>query len=154
MTPSRQALVAALGAAMQAYQRSTDAWDDQVARGMQLNRTDLRCLDWLFDGPKTAGQLAEAIGLSSAATTTLLDRLERRGLVQRVRGTADRRQVRVEMTELGQRMTGVFYAPLAIEGAAILERYSEAELAQFLDFIVAARELTDTHRARIQAAQP
>src|SRR6266850_2573450 len=92
----RQARIASLGTALQAYQRSTDAFDDQVARLLKLNRTDLRCLDWLFDGPKTAGQLSEAIGLSSAATTTLLDRLEQRGLIQRVRDAADRRKVLAE----------------------------------------------------------
>ena len=78
----RQALIAAVGAATQAFQRSTDAFDDAVADRLGLNRTDLRCLDWLFDGPKSAGQLAAATGLSSAATTTLVDRLERRGLVR------------------------------------------------------------------------
>src|SRR5712691_3749255 len=114
--PDRQALISALGTALQAYQRSTDAFDDQVARLLKLNRTDLRCLDWLFDGPKTAGQLAEAIGLSSAATTALLDRLEHRGLVQRVRDAADRRKVLAEMTELGYRQSGQYYGPMAAEG--------------------------------------
>src|ERR1700737_961422 len=79
----RQGLIAAIGMATQAFQRSTDAFDDVVAQRLGLNRTDLRCLDWLFDGPKTAGQLASATGLSSAATTTLVDRLEHRGLGRR-----------------------------------------------------------------------
>ena len=57
--------MSAVGWATQAYQRSADALDDAVAR-LGLNRTDLRCLDWLADGPKSAGQLAEATGLSSA----------------------------------------------------------------------------------------
>src|SRR5919109_442954 len=114
---ARQALIAAVGMASQAFQRSSDAFDDMVAERLGLNRTDLRCLDWLFDGPKSAGQLAAATGLSSAATTTLLDRLERRGLVQRVRDTADRRKVLVEMTELGWQQTGEFYGPLAQHGA-------------------------------------
>ena len=41
----RQALIAATGRAMQAYQRSTDAFDDAVAARLGLNRTDPRCLD-------------------------------------------------------------------------------------------------------------
>src|SRR6267143_2755525 len=118
----RRALVASLGTALQAYQRSTDAFDDQVARLLKLNRTDLRCLDWLFDGPKTAGQLADAIGLSTAATTSLLDRLEQRGLIQRVRDAADRRKVLAEMTELGYHLTGQYYGPMAAEGATMLAR--------------------------------
>jgi DNA-binding MarR family transcriptional regulator len=146
----RQALIAAVGHATQAFQRSTDAFDDVVAERMRLNRTDLRCLDWLVDGPKTAGQLAAAVGLSSAATTTLLDRLERRGLVRRVRDAADRRKVLVEMTDVGWRETGEFYAPLAQQGARMLERYSDAQLEAMRDHLQAATELIDQHRARIR----
>jgi DNA-binding MarR family transcriptional regulator len=46
----------------------------------------------------TAGELARAVSLSPATVTGILDRLESRGLVRRVRDTRDRRQVRVETT--------------------------------------------------------
>jgi DNA-binding MarR family transcriptional regulator len=147
---ARQDLVAAVGNASQAYQRSTHALDDAVADALALNQTDLRCLDWLYDGPKTAGQLAQAAGISTAATTTLLDRLEARGLLRRVRDVADRRKVLVEMTERGQQETGRFYGPLASQGAALLDRFSDDELGRVLDFLRAATELTDEHRARIR----
>ena len=74
MRKARQALIIETGNAMQAYQRSTQAFDDAVGRAMGLNPTDLRGLDWLVDGPKTAGELSAGTGLSSAATTTLIDR--------------------------------------------------------------------------------
>jgi DNA-binding MarR family transcriptional regulator len=136
--------------ATQAFQRSTDAFDDTVAQRLGLNRTDLRCLDWLFDGPKTAGQLAAATGLTSAATTTLLDRLERRGLVRRVRDATDRRKVLVEMTELGWQQTNAYYIPLAQEGARMLEQYTDAQLTAMRDHLIAATALIDRHRARIR----
>jgi DNA-binding MarR family transcriptional regulator len=146
----RQALIAAIGTATQAFQRSTDAFDDAVAQRLDLNRTDLRCLDWLFDGPKTAGQLAAATGLSTAATTTLVDRLERRGLVQRIRDADDRRKVLVEMTELGWRHTNAYYLPLARDGARMLEQYTESQLRAMRDHLLAATELIDQHRSRIR----
>jgi DNA-binding MarR family transcriptional regulator len=150
MSEDRQALLGAVGWATQAYQRSADALDDAVAARLGLNRTDLRCLDWLADGPKSAGQLAEATGLSTAATTTLLDRLEVRGLLRRVRDTADRRKVQVETTEAGQRLTAECYGPLVEEGGRLLERYSESELALLRDFLVALRELNERQRARLR----
>jgi DNA-binding MarR family transcriptional regulator len=145
----RQALIAAVGNATQAFQRASHAFDDAVADRLGLNRTDLRCLDWLFDGPKTAGQLAAAIGLSSAATTTLLDRLERRGLVRRVRDVVDRRKVLVEMTRDGRRQTDAFYAPLAQAGAHMLERFTDDQLSAMRDLLEAATELIERHRARL-----
>ena len=120
MRPTRQALVEQLGLAMQRYQRSTQSFDDAVGRRLGLNPADLRCLDWLADGPKTAGQLAEATGLRPAATTTLIDRLAARGLVRRVPSETDRRQVLVEMTDEGFARTWKCYGPLVAEGNELL----------------------------------
>jgi DNA-binding MarR family transcriptional regulator len=147
---SRQALITETGYAMHAYQRSTQAFDDAVGRAMGLNPTDLRCMDWLVDGPKSAGELSAGTGLSSAATTTLIDRLERKGFVQRVRDPDDRRRVLVEMTADGGARVGQFYGPLVEEGSALFPDATDEQVAQMRDWLVAARELTDRHRARIR----
>jgi DNA-binding MarR family transcriptional regulator len=145
----RQALIRETGYALQAYQRSTQAFDDAVARALNLNATDLRCLDWLADGPKSAGELAAGVALSTAATTTLIDRLERRGLVRRVRDAQDRRRVVVEMTFEGQEATWRYYGPLVEEGGRLLDDVKDEQLAQMRDWLTAARSLTDRRRERI-----
>jgi DNA-binding MarR family transcriptional regulator len=150
MATSRQQLIAEVGNAMQAYQRSTQALDDLVGRRLGLNPADLRCLDWLVDGPKSAGQLSEATGLSSAATTTMIDRLERKGFVRRIRNDTDRRQVLVEMTPSGHERTWEFYGPLATEGAELLRRFTKDQLAMMRDHLVAITELTERHRDRLR----
>jgi DNA-binding MarR family transcriptional regulator len=143
---TRRQLVADLGGAMQRYQRSVQAYDDAVGRALGLGPADLRCLDWLVDGPRTAGALATATGLRPAATTALIDRLEARGLVERVRDEADRRRVLVQMTEEGMRSTYAMYAPLVEEGQGLFARHTVAELAVMRDLLEAMRELTDRHR--------
>ena len=116
MSEAHQALISQVSAAVQAYQRSTDAFDDLVARELKVNRSDLRCLDYLFGGPMTTSELARATALSLSATTTLVDRLQRRGFVTRVADVTDRRKVMVEMTDDGRRQAGTFYASLAQGG--------------------------------------
>jgi DNA-binding MarR family transcriptional regulator len=150
MGKRRQALINEAGYAMQAYQRSTQAFDDAVGRALGLNPTDLRCLDWLVDGAKAAGELSAGTGLSSAATTTLIDRLERRGFVRRVRDSGDRRRVLVEMTQDGGDRVNRYYGPIVTEGSALLADVSDEQLARMRDWLVAARELTDRHRDRIR----
>jgi DNA-binding MarR family transcriptional regulator len=150
MRKARQALITEAGNAMQAYQRSTQAFDDAIGRALGLNPTDLRGLDWLVDGPKSAGELSAGTGLSSAATTTLIDRLERKGFVQRVRDPGDRRRVLVEMTADGGARVGRYYGPLVEEGSTLFGNATNEQLAQMRDWLVAARELTDRHRARIR----
>jgi DNA-binding MarR family transcriptional regulator len=150
MVLSRQELVEALGLAVQRYQRSTQAFDDTVGRRLGLGASDVRCLDWLADGPKTAGQLSKATGLRPAATTALIDRLVAKGLVERVHDDTDRRQVLVQMTEHGQARTWQLYGPLATEGQQLLASLRTSDLELMLRQLESMRELTDKHRARLE----
>jgi DNA-binding MarR family transcriptional regulator len=54
--------------------------------------------------PVTAGAVAREIHLGHPTLTGILNRLERRGLIQRVRGHRDRRSVNVSLTEEGHRV--------------------------------------------------
>jgi DNA-binding MarR family transcriptional regulator len=63
-----------------------------------LARTDLVVLSLLAArGPQTAGQLAEATGLTSGALTGVIDRLERAGYARRTPDASDRRRVIVTL---------------------------------------------------------
>ncbi len=151
MPAKRQPLIAEVGRALQAYQRSTQAFDDEVGRVLGLNPTDLRCLDWLTEGPMTATRLAEATGLSAAATTSLIDRLERKDFVRRRRHDSDRRHVLVEFTERGLERVGALYGPLVAAGAPILEGFTVDQLMVMRDQLDAMRDVTDRHRARLRS---
>ncbi|THV30950.1 MarR family transcriptional regulator [Glycomyces paridis] len=65
-----------------------------------MGPTDLYAVGTLvFHGRMTSGELAAKTGLTTGATTRLIDRLEARGLVRRVPDPADRRRVLVEAVE-------------------------------------------------------
>lgn len=149
MAKSRQTLISEVGTAMQRYQRSVQAFDDAVGRKLGLGPTDLRCLDWLTDGPKTAGQLTTATGLKPAAVTALLDRLTDKGLIERVRDQADRRQVMVQMTQKGKKQASSLYGPLVEEGQRLMTKLNTHDLALLRDYLVSSTALTDRHRDRI-----
>src|SRR5262245_24559264 len=84
-----------------ANEAANDAFDELACRKLGINRTDLRCLNILENnGSMTAGRLAELSGLTTAAVTAMLDRVERAGFARRVRDQKDRRQVIVEVTPL------------------------------------------------------
>ena len=74
-----------------------------AARG--LTGTQLGVLEALLHkGPLTHRELGRKVLTSAGNMTDVVDKLEARGLVRRVRGTADRRQVRVELTGDGRGM--------------------------------------------------
>ncbi|MBA1213434.1 MULTISPECIES: MarR family transcriptional regulator [Pseudomonas] len=57
------------------------------------------------DQTDTPAELSRCLSLDSGAMTRMLDRLEAKGLLRRVRSLSDRRQVRLELTEQGQALS-------------------------------------------------
>ena len=150
MGRSRQAAMGDVGVAMQRYQRSVQTFDDAVGRLLGLGPADLRCLDWLTEGPRTAGELATATGLRPAATTALIDRLTTKGFVQRTASPTDRRRVLVEMTDEGRARVGEAYGPMVVEGQGLFHGMTIAQLDTMRDLLDAMRDLTERHRARLE----
>ncbi len=73
-------------------------YEQVIADRLGLNRTDVIVLSLLgLRGAQTAGQLAEATGLTTGAVTGVIDRLERAGYARRTPDPDDRRRVNVTL---------------------------------------------------------
>lgn len=86
--------------------------------------------------PLTPGELGQCLGISSGATTAVLDRLERAGHVRRVRDDRDRRRLTLHRAESATALLHTFSEPLDAAMDAIVVGYSGGELAvvqRFLD---------------------
>jgi DNA-binding MarR family transcriptional regulator len=76
------------------FSGSVVVFQEALAERLGMNTTDFKAVAVLAEsGVMTAGRLSELMGLSTAATTQVLDRLERAGLVRRERDPNDRRKV-------------------------------------------------------------
>ncbi|TAJ33025.1 MAG: MarR family transcriptional regulator [Reyranella sp.] len=107
-----------------------------MASRFGLNTTDLECLDLIqLEGSASAGRLAAVTGLSSGATTALIDRLERAGYVERFDDPADRRRVLVRIRKGSIDEIAKAYVPMQKRMFALWSRYSEADLAVIEDFL-------------------
>ncbi|MBG0855888.1 MarR family transcriptional regulator [Streptomyces spinoverrucosus] len=110
-----------------------------------MHPTDVRALIALMDAGRageemTAGRLGAALGLNSAGTTALVDRLERAGHVRRVRGRRDRRQVVVEVDARAVDLGWASFGPLIERAVQLLRGYDERELAAIRGFLEGVRE--------------
>jgi DNA-binding MarR family transcriptional regulator len=117
----------------------------RFAHRNDMHPTDVRALVALMDAARageemTAGRLGAALGLNSAGTTALVDRLERAGHVRRVRGREDRRKVVVEVDERAVELGWSFFGPLIDRTVELLHGYDERELAAIRAFLSGVRE--------------
>ena len=103
-----------------------------------LNASDAQALNLLqVHGMMTPGRLAEAMSLTTGGSiTALIDRLEKAGMVRRVRDSADRRRVLVEVVvEKAEALLHQF-APVDDAAWERLSGYTEEErqvLIRFFD---------------------
>ncbi|MFF4499405.1 MarR family transcriptional regulator [Streptomyces sp. NPDC001401] len=110
-----------------------------------MHPTDVRALIALMDASRageetTAGRLGAALGLNSAGTTALVDRLERAGHVRRVRDARDRRKVVIEVDERAVELGWSFFGPLIERTVELLQGYDEREVAAIKGFLTGVRD--------------
>jgi DNA-binding MarR family transcriptional regulator len=149
---SKADALAALNREVRGWQADQELFDSLVIELAGINRSDWRVLDVLGTrGPLTAGQLAVAVRLTTGAVTGLLDRLEAAGLVRRVRDTADRRRVIVEVTDEVARLGAPVYGPLIEDATRAHAGFSVDELETITRFIRLERDLLQRHTKRVSS---
>jgi len=96
-----------------------------------LTPTQLGVLEALLHkGAMTHRELGRKVLTSAGNMTDVVDKLEARGLVRRVRGAADRRQVRVELTDPGRRLIEDLFPRHAADIARTMAGLADDELRQ------------------------
>ncbi len=80
--------------------RATDLHSKHLAKTTGLTSPQILLLQTIRDqGEVTIGEIAHEMSLSQATVTTIIDRLEKRGLVYRERSKEDKRKVHAHLTE-------------------------------------------------------
>lgn len=104
-----------------------------------ITETQFGVLEALFHlGPLCQRDLAAKLLKSGANTTTVVDNLERRGLVRRERGAADRRYVAVQLTSEGRILIDRIF-PRQV--AAVVEAFGSLDLAEREELGLLCRKL-------------
>ena len=72
---------------------------------VELNMQELRVVELLGnEGPRMMRELAEHLTVAVNSMTSIVDSIERKGLVRRLRSDEDRRVIRVELTDAGRQI--------------------------------------------------
>nr|WP_256985478.1 MarR family transcriptional regulator [Rhodococcus sp. 06-1059B-a] len=113
----------------------------QLARWMNLPTTDGNALGEIIwaenEGtPLSPAVLSARIGLTSGATTALIDRLEGQDLVRRSRESTDRRSVALRSTPLARERIDPFVRRASTELETALADYDDTTLVVIRDFLL------------------
>ncbi|MEZ4860397.1 MAG: MarR family transcriptional regulator [Caldilineaceae bacterium] len=126
-----------------------------IAELIGLSQGDHKALDLLYDAEQagslmTAGQLADAVGLSTGTVTSLIDRLEKANLVRRIPDLHDRRKVVLEPTHARDHEANDIFATIVGPALELAESYSDAELEVITDFVHRSIAMTEKATAMLR----
>jgi len=131
----------------------------EFARGIHMHTTDSAAILAIINAeergkPLTPVRLADLIGLTTGATSVLLNRLEDAGHVIRARGHADRRMVTLHSTPSVHETADAFYQPLSDRFDTMMNEYSPDELRLVEKFVTDMRATMDTYIDELDGAAP
>ncbi len=139
-TAERERLRRALVDLLNTYSSEAQHIGHAFANRNHLHATDMHALLAVMHAerhgtPLTPGKLGEAIGLTSGATTALIDRLEKGGHLRRTRESTDRRVVHLRYGDAGMSLAMAFFTPLRPHTDAVMDQFDVDELQTIEKFL-------------------
>jgi len=133
------------------YGISNVLFRNMVGERLGVNVTDMECLGLLFHkGIATPSELARHTGLTSGATTAMLDRLEKSGLIERRPNPNDRRGTLIVLLESGTEKVGPWFASARQAQNELVSSYTEGELELLADYFERSTKMWEEERGKIQ----
>jgi DNA-binding MarR family transcriptional regulator len=105
----------------------------------------------------TASQIAKNINLSAATVTNILDRLESREIIKRVRSTDDKRRVSLFLTEVGHNLLIAAPQPLQehfIQNFGALAQWEQSQLLSSMQRIATMMDASELDAAPVLEIDP
>jgi DNA-binding MarR family transcriptional regulator len=126
-----------------------------IAQSVGLNATDTKCIDLILRAPGgcvTAGLLSDLTGLTTGAITHILDRLERRQFIERVRDTQDRRKVLIRVRTESLEPLIPKYEAIGKAYMSLVDEYDDEELQLICSYLEKTSEVSERELANMISA--
>jgi DNA-binding MarR family transcriptional regulator len=137
---------------LRALSNVQDRLDQYAAHRFGLNRTDLRALDLIGQaGTVSPTVLAAALGMSTGATSAVLDRLEASGYARREQDPDHRRRTAVRVTAATEHLSEEIFGPIIRATVGQAAALSAKQLRDTADFLAAHRTTLEQY---LDATQP
>lgn len=122
-----------------------------ISRRFGLTSTDSECLNLLsIKGISTPKDIGLYTGLTSGATTAMLDRLEKMNFINRKPNPQDRRGVLVEINDQWTKMVGPLVAGIQKSQMELVASYTDDELSIINDFLTRFANNVKEHTHKIE----
>ena len=128
------------------------AFEAHLGNELTVNPTDLQAMEHLIqDGPLTPTDLSRRLGVSTAATTTIIDRLTSVGHVERIPNPSDRRGILVVPAPASVERAMGAIMPMVMGTDRVLTELTDEQKAVITDYL---SRVVEVYREQLPATDP
>jgi DNA-binding MarR family transcriptional regulator len=121
--------------------QASELYTKELNKKYQVSAAQLNCILTLHEyGPLPPSKIANHMMVKSSTVTGVVDRLEKKGLAERMRTSPDRRVITIQLTEAGKKLAQ--YAPPPIQ-QKIIDGLKQTETAKKEQIVRSLNVLTD-----------
>ncbi len=131
--------------------QANDLFTKELNREYKVSAPQLNCLVTLYEnGSLPPSQIARLIVVKSSTVTGIIDRLEQKGLVARVRKSSDRRVITIELTEAGGKLAENAPPPLHHKIVAGLKKLPQDEITNVVESLNVLTRMLDIQDLEVE----
>jgi len=85
--------------------QASELYTKELNKKFQISAAQLNCILTLYEyGPLPPSKIADHMMVKSSTVTGVVDRLEKKGLAERMRNSPDRRVITIQLTDAGKQL--------------------------------------------------
>ena len=121
--------------------QASELYTKELNKKYQVSAAQLNCIITLYEyGPLPPSKIANHMMVKSSTVTGVVDRLEKKGLAERMRNSPDRRVITIQLTQAGKKLAQ--YAPPPIQ-QKIIDGLKQTENPKKEQIVRSLNMLTD-----------
>lgn len=130
--------------------QAKELYTKELNKVYNISSAQLNCLLTLHEnGPLPPSQIARLMMVNSSTITGIIDRLEQKGLVKRMRISMDRRVITVELTENGEILAKNAPPPIQHKLFDGLRKLSERDIKNISNSLLKLTDMLDVQDLQV-----
>jgi len=127
--------------------QASELYTKELNKKYQISAAQLNCILTLYEfGSLPPSKIADHMMVKSSTVTGVVDRLEKKGLAERMRTSPDRRVITIQLTEAGKKLAQNAPPPIQqkiIDGLKKTEKAKKDQIVRSLNILTSMLDVQD-----------
>jgi len=131
--------------------QANELYTKELNKKYQVSSAQLNCILTLYEyGPLPPSKIANHIMVKSSTVTGVVDRLENKGFVERMRNSPDRRVITIQLTETGKKLAQNAPPPIQQKIIDSLRQTEKAKIDQIVHCLSMLTDMLDVQDLEVK----